>query len=67
VSDETFEIEAEGVKAETDKALLVRLETGDEVWVPKSVIHDDSEVFDTENAAGTLVVASWWAKNRGLL
>jgi len=46
----------------TDKALLVKLEDhGDrEVWIPKSQIHDDSEVYaaDTE---GVLIVTSWMA------
>lgn len=53
---------------ETQKAILV---TGGflegEVWVPKSVIHDDSEVFDsTDNATGELVVKEWWAEKEGI-
>ena len=46
----------------TEKALLV------EIWVPKSVIHDDSEVFDDdENAEGMLVLEDWWAEKSGLI
>jgi hypothetical protein len=50
---------------ETDKALLVDLD-GSEVWVPKSVVHDDSEVWSAENAVGDLVVKYWWAAKNGL-
>lgn len=50
--------------AETDKALLVRL--GDEEhWVPKSVVHDDSEIF-AKGDVGELVVMEWFAKKNGL-
>lgn len=48
----------------TDKALLVDLE-GEEVWVPRSVIHDDSEVYSEKNGEGELVVALWWAEANG--
>lgn len=51
---------------ETAKALLVRIGTK-EKWVPKSVIHDDSEVFDlTAAAQSKLVVLGWWARKEGL-
>jgi len=51
----------------TEKALLVEIE-GEEEWVPKSVIHDDSEVFDDdENAEGMLVLEDWWAEKSGLI
>jgi hypothetical protein len=57
----------EGVKAkrESAKALLVKLADGREVWVPKSVIHDDSEVWK-ENTSGKLVVHRWFAEKEGL-
>jgi hypothetical protein len=45
-------------------ALLVVID-GDEVWVPKSVIHDDSEVYQGGDT-GTLMVKSWWAAKNGL-
>lgn len=52
---------------ETDKALLVDF-GGHEVWVPKSVIHDDSEVFDADkNAEGALVLLEWWCDRQGLI
>lgn len=51
----------------TEKALLVDIE-GEEKWIPKSVIHDDSEVFDDdENSTGMLVIKEWWAEKVGLI
>jgi hypothetical protein len=51
---------------DSGKALLVEVE-GEKLWVPHSVVHDDSEVFDAEdNAEGALVVQEWWAEKRGL-
>lgn len=52
----------------TPKALLVELESGEEQWVPRSVIHDDSEVYtdEGENAEGELIVLQWWADKEGL-
>lgn len=55
---------------ETDKALLVRIPEDDdkEHWIPKSQIHDDSEVYDGEdNAHGKLVITHWIAEQRGLV
>lgn len=53
----------------TDKALLVELhDLGRELWVPISVLHDDSEIFDDdENGDGELVVLEWWAERNGLV
>jgi hypothetical protein len=53
--------------AESSKAIRVRLDTGREVWVPKSVIDDDSEVYDSDHDEGKLVVQEWWAEKEGLL
>jgi len=49
----------------TEKALLCTI-GGEELWVPQSVIHDDSEVYQ-DGDEGTLVVAYWWAKSKGLV
>lgn len=59
----TFEVET--VKAETDRAILVEIE-GEEVWVPKSAIEEESEVWSQKNGSGDLIVARWWAEKRGL-
>lgn len=55
----------EGVR-ETQKAVLVRLDDGSEHWVPKSQIHEDSEVY-ASGTDGTLIVSRWWAEKEGLL
>ena len=54
-------------RKETAKAVMLRLtEQGeDEVWIPKSVIHDDSEVY-AEGHDGDVVVKRWWAEKEGL-
>jgi len=49
---------------ETDLALLVEIE-GEEVWIPKSQIEDDSEVME-KGDEGTLVVSGWFADKEGL-
>lgn len=55
------------VRRETDKAILVYLEDeGEERWIPKSVIHDNSEVYSLATSEGTLVVQTWWAEKEGL-
>lgn len=51
--------------SETDKALLVEIE-GNQFWVPKSQIDDDSEVWLPQQE-GTLITSEWWAQQRGLL
>jgi hypothetical protein len=52
----------------TVKALLVELvDHGRELWVPKSVLHEDSAVYDDgENSQGELVLVAWFARKEGL-
>lgn len=53
-------------KGSSDKALRVYIEKlGADTWVPKSVIHDDSEVYDGGDGEGDLVVETWWAEKEG--
>jgi hypothetical protein len=61
---ETFEI-TEEVSRETDKAILVEIK-GEEVWIPKSQIHDDSEVYASGHT-GKLVITEWLAREKGLV
>lgn len=52
---------------ETDRAILVFLaDIGEEYWVPKSVVDDDSEVWE-RGQEGEVVVQEWWARDRGLV
>lgn len=65
--DEPVEFDDAECIRETVMALRVRLDDGRELWVPKSVVHDDSEVFDGyDNATGKLVLARWFADKEGL-
>lgn len=53
--------------AETTAAIRVRAgDLAQDIWIPKSVLHDDSEVYEA-NTEGELVVMRWWAKKEGLL
>lgn len=60
---ETFE-KAKCIK-ETAKAIKVRLENGKEHWIPKSVIDDDSEVYQ-DDTDGKLIVKSWFCEQEGI-
>jgi hypothetical protein len=50
---------------ETDKAIKVRLEDGEEMWFPKSQVEDDSEVYK-KGTDGLLVISDWIAENKGI-
>ena len=54
--------------AETDKALhCLGEDLGEKgAWVPKSQVHDDSEIFK-KGHTGTLVVTYWWAEEAKLI
>jgi hypothetical protein len=63
MSDNTATYSKSFCERATDKALCVRIQ-GKTYWVPQSVIHDDSEVFEVGHR-GKLVVQQWWAvKNK---
>lgn len=49
---------------DTDAAILVEIE-GEDYWIPKSQIHDDSEVYKRDTS-GTLVISEWIATEKGL-
>lgn len=55
---------------ETQDAILVQLDgASGPLWVPKSQLHDDSEIYggdDGEGQSGQLVTSTWWAEKRGL-
>jgi hypothetical protein len=50
---------------ETGAAVLCRID-GAEHWIPKTQIHDDSEVWE-EGQEGELVITEWIAKQKGLI
>jgi hypothetical protein len=65
MADETVSFDVDQVEAESDKAILVEID-GVKHWVPKSQIHDDSEVYSEKSGGGELIVTRWWAEQRGL-
>lgn len=63
--DETHVFPEAKVIAETDRAVKVVDQEGVEFWCPKSVIHDDSEVWKMGGETGKFIVHGWWAKKNG--
>lgn len=64
--DDLFRCQAEALRVSgSGKALLVRFESGDEMWVPQSLIHDDSEVYRSGDS-GEICIPGWWAQRKGL-
>lgn len=62
----SFSIEDAEVKRDKGKALLIDAPVFDEpVWIPKSVITDESEIWKADQEPGELVVADWFAEKRG--
>ena len=56
------------IRASTDQAILVAHGGyGPDVWIPKSQIHADSEVFGDEPEDGELVIPQWLAEKKGLV
>ena len=65
MSRPTVEFEDSECIQETDAALLVSID-GEEHWIPKSQITDDSEVWK-QGDVGTLVITEWIAQEKGLI
>ena len=61
-TDELWEGEVE-VLRETEMAILVDHE-GEEAWVPKSQVHDDSEAYK-KGQSGKIVLPLWLAEKEG--
>lgn len=59
-------LDFEEIVAETEKALLVRLEDGQEVWLPLSQI-SDADDYRQGDEDGTISVTEWIAKQKGLV
>jgi len=58
-------LDVEEILAETDKALLLRLEGGEEVWCPLSQIADVEDYRKGDKDVG-VSVTGWWASKNGL-
>lgn len=64
--DDKVELEVVEVKKDSGMALLCEFDTGDEAWIPKSQIDDDSDVWE-EGQEGTLVIPLWLAEKKSLV
>jgi len=50
---------------DSGRAILFRVDGYGEIWVPKSQIHDESEIWKLDQEPGELVVTEWWAGTKG--
>lgn len=53
------------VKAKTEKAVLVELQSGEgQHWIPLSQVHEDSEIYDSAEPGdqGEMVITQWMAE-----
>lgn len=66
MSDEGYELGEALVLTVTEKAVLVQVE-GEEIWVPKSILHEDSEIDEEseKDDEGDVLVKTWWAEQEG--
>ena len=65
MSEQTVELEGITIEAETDLALLCIIDDKQR-WIPKSVVHEDSEV-SSDGDSGTIVLMRWFAEKEGLV
>jgi len=66
VDDEPVRIRDVSSVGETEHAVLCRIPgRRSELWIPKSQIHDDSDVY-ADDQTGTLVITAWLAEKEDL-
>lgn len=58
-------VDVDEVTVETDKVLLVSID-GQEIWIPKSQVSDNSEVYQ-KGDSGTMIISLWIAEQKGLV
>jgi len=64
-ADDTFEFDSVICIKDSHLACCIKdLDTGETFWVPKSCIHEDSEVFEYPQR-GKLIVLAWLAEKEG--
>jgi hypothetical protein len=67
MKENQFSIDDAICVGETALAICVEAQSIDGMaWVPKSQVHDDSEVY-SEDDEGTLIVTAWFAEKQGWL
>ena len=60
-----YEVGQAGASWETDDAVQFAVDGVGVMWIPKSQIHDDSEVWKRGQEPGMLVVTQWLAERKG--
>ena len=60
-----FEVGLAIPKRQTKKAVQMLIDGIGREWVPKSSIHDDSEVWRPGQPKGRLIVNEWFAEKKG--
>jgi hypothetical protein len=63
---EPVEFEGCSCEVESTSAILVEIPEHGELWIPKSQVHDDSEVYK-KGTEGKLVITAWLATQKGLV
>lgn len=64
---QTEQVELEDCDCSEETKLAIRINyDGKFWWIPKSLIHDDSEVYK-KGTSGTLVIPEWFAAKEGLI
>lgn len=58
-------LDVEEIVRETDKALLLRLDDGEEVWIPLTQIADADDYHEGDTNC-TVSVTEWIAEQKGL-
>ena len=58
-------LDVQEILRETDKAMLLRLESGEEVWIPLSQI-DDADTYSEGDRSCMISVTEWIAEQKGL-
>lgn len=61
---EKVRLENVRIGKETEKAMFVTLENGEEMWMPLSQVHEIHRATDDKPAS--IVVSEWIAKQKGL-
>ena len=58
-------LDVDKIVHETDSAFLLRLQDGEEIWMPKSQI-DNPDIYQTGDEDLTISVTEWIAREKGL-
>lgn len=62
-NDEPYELRGSSVLRTTNKAVLIRLDDMNEVWIPRSVCVDGDDLDEDDT---DISVQSWWAEQEGI-